>query len=153
MMDSNRRLAAVRPQPELDTRQILKRLRYRSTREPENVKVSAFEIVAMAEHLYAERRARDLSFPDGLFAEPAWDILLDLYVNHAHRNVLTISSVCVGASVPTSTGLRYIISLEKTGMLEIERDEFDRRRRIVSLSDTAISLIEAYLEAVCRTRF
>jgi hypothetical protein len=38
-------------------------------------------LAAYAENLYQERRRRVRHFPQHLFAEPAWDILLDLFVN------------------------------------------------------------------------
>ncbi|HEX9965915.1 MAG TPA: hypothetical protein VGB04_13150 [Allosphingosinicella sp.] len=35
---------------------------------------------AVAERLYMERRRRDEYFPVGLFGEPAWDLLLSLFI-------------------------------------------------------------------------
>jgi hypothetical protein len=62
------------------------------------------------------RRRRDGAAPvKGLFGEPAWDILLDLFIAHCRGDDLQVSSVCIEASVPSTTILRWIARLESEG--------------------------------------
>ena len=60
--------------------------------------------------IYRARRDRDVMF-DGhgrLFGEPAWDILLDLYIAYHEKSAVSVSSVCIAAAVPATTGLRHL---------------------------------------------
>ena len=83
------------------------------------------------------RRTRDRFFDGDLFADPAWDILLELYEAELRHYRLQISSLCIGAAVPPTTALRWIKSLEQRGMLVRTDDPNDRRRVFAVLSDYA----------------
>jgi DNA-binding MarR family transcriptional regulator len=98
-----------------------------------------------ASRIYRLRRVRDHLFGDeaGLFAEPAWDILLDLYVAGARSAPISRTSACVAASVPNTTGLRYLELLETKGLIETRDDAHDRRQRLVTISERARSAMEA----------
>jgi DNA-binding MarR family transcriptional regulator len=48
----------------------------------------------------------------------------------------------VAAHVPISTALRCIAQMEKEGWITRERDESDRRRSFVILTDQAVTRIE-----------
>ncbi len=99
----------------------------------------------MAEGMYAERRMRERFFPTGLFEEPAWDFLLDLYIaENKNKKVLT-TSACIGANVAPTTGLRYLDKLEALGLVERMSDLEDARRTIVRISSKAFSALSAYL--------
>ena len=93
-------------------------------------------IVAVARRLYAMRRERDDLLGDGLFSEPAWDILLDLFVSHHEGRQLSVSAVCIGARAPSATALRYLTMLQEAGLVQRTRDETDGRRSHVQLSPT-----------------
>lgn len=102
----------------------------------------------MARNAYRARRLRDTIFNDfGLFGEPAWDILLDLA--HATFSGLRVpvSSACVGACVPPTTGLRWLSILENAGLLERQDDLLDGRRTYVRLSRKGLLKMEEYLRA------
>ena len=98
-----------------------------------------------ASRIYRLRRVRDHLFADdtGLFAEPAWDILLDLYVAGARGAPISRTSACVAASVPNTTGLRYLELLEAKGLIETRDDAHDRRQRLVTISERARNAMEA----------
>jgi hypothetical protein len=107
--------------------------------------VSPSAAVATAKRTYRARRLRDRHFPAGLFADPAWDILLDLYVaRHEGREVLT-SAACIGAAVPATTGLRWLRRLEKEGLLFRRTGVGDARRSLVALSEKGIQCLELVL--------
>src|SRR5690606_396517 len=52
------------------------------------------------------RRLRDQFFRGELFADPAFDTLLDLYAARLEGRRVAVSSLCIAASVPATTALR-----------------------------------------------
>ena len=72
-------------------------------------------ILEAARQLYHSRRLRDRIFGSDLFADPAWDILLDLFIAQREDRKVTISSACAAASAPTSTAARHIAHLREGG--------------------------------------
>ncbi len=106
--------------------------------------------VERAKKLYADRRKRATLFPDSdvLFHEPAWDILLDLFVAREEDALVSVSSACIGASVAPTTALRWIATLERKGFLTLHDDPDDMRRRYVRLSDAGYGLMQTYLQAL-----
>jgi hypothetical protein len=73
---------------------------------------------ATARTLYRERRLRARHFAGDLFAEPMWDMLLDLYIADCERRRITVKSVCIGADVPATTALRHLSWLHEQGLVE-----------------------------------
>lgn len=80
------------------------------------------------------RRDRMRFFPSELFADPAWDILLDLVAAQLEGNSVPISSLCIAANVPTTTALRWIATMVDMGLLVRRADPLDRRRIFVDLT-------------------
>lgn len=98
-----------------------------------------FEVDAQAaarsvRQLIRQRRARARYFPPDLFADPAWDILLDLTAARLEGASVPISSLCIAAGVPTTTALRWIATLVDLGLLTRRSDPADRRRVFVELT-------------------
>lgn len=98
------------------------------------------------------RAARRHFFSDDLFADPAWDILLELYVLRALQQRTSVSKLCLAAGVPTTTALRWIEKLHSEGLVEREPDRLDGRRVWIALSDTGFEVMTAYLEAIGGSR-
>lgn len=82
-----------------------------------------------------QRQLRAQYFDRGLFADPAWDILLDLAAAAAEHKRISITSACTAAGVPPTTALRWIGELINTGLVERTEDVTDRRRAFVALTD------------------
>jgi DNA-binding MarR family transcriptional regulator len=119
--------------------------RFRSEAEENQVPPS---LSARARALYRARRARAASF-DGhgnLFGEPAWDMLLDLFIAREAGRRVSVSSACIAADVPPTTALRWLSVLERRGLVERQADPIDGRRVYVALSDTAHALMRQWLE-------
>jgi DNA-binding MarR family transcriptional regulator len=107
------------------------------------------ESLRIAKLLYETRRRRDAATPiKGLFGEPAWDILLDLYIARKTRSTLQVSSVCAGAGVPSTTILRWIARLEREELITRVADKDDARRRHVSLTAKGLRLTTELLNAI-----
>ena len=96
------------------------------------------------------RRLRDHYFRSELFADPAWDMLLDLYAARLDRQRVAVSSLCIAAAVPATTALRWIKSLTDQRLFVRIADPQDGRRVFIELSDEAAAGLEAYLVAAQR---
>jgi hypothetical protein len=92
------------------------------------------------------RRLRERYFTAALFADPAWDILLDLYAAHLRGRRVSITSAGIAAHVPGTTALRWITLLEKRGLIFRRADRNDARRYFVTLSDGARQQMENYFD-------
>jgi hypothetical protein len=93
------------------------------------------------------RRLRDNFFPSDLFADPAWDILLDLTLAKTESRKISISSACIAASVPTTTALRWVKNLLDAGILVRLPDPNDKRRHYIEISDDSFNRMIAYISA------
>jgi len=86
-----------------------------------------------ARRTYRNRRSRNALFADeALFGEPAWDLLLDLFIAAKERKRVPVTSACIGAAVPTTTALRWLAVLEERGLVLREADPCDARRSAIS---------------------
>lgn len=98
------------------------------------------------------RRLRDRHFGVGLFEDPAWDMMLDLYAAHLERAQVSVSSLCIAAAVAPTTALRWIARLTAAGLFERRPDPFDRRRAFMSLSDKGLAAMQRYVTMVRNLR-
>jgi DNA-binding MarR family transcriptional regulator len=98
--------------------------------------------------LLKSRRARDQFFDSSLFADPAWDILLELYAAELGQQRISVSTLCAAAAVPATTALRWIKILEKNGLLVRTDDPMDGRRTFISLAPDAFDRMERYFATV-----
>lgn len=96
------------------------------------------------------RRLRTQFFGNGLFADPAWDILLDLMAARIEGRSVAVSSLCIAAAVPATTALRWIKQLTEMGLLRRAADPLDGRRIFIELTDNAVATMTAYLTALER---
>lgn len=81
-----------------------------------------------------------------LFEDPAWNILVDLYVSEARARPVSITSACIAAKVPASTALRWIAALENAGLVQRLDDRADARRRLLTITDKGKGLLFEYYE-------
>jgi len=95
-----------------------------------------------------QRRARAHVFPADFFSDPVWDMLLDLYAAHHERVLVSVSSLCIAASVPATTALRWIKELTARGWFLRTRDDSDGRRIYVHLSEEALAHLDAYFDGL-----
>lgn len=105
--------------------------------------------LALARQAYALRRKRAAIFgnPD-LFGEPAWDILLDLFIAAGEGKSVSVSSACIGSAAPATTGLRWLGILADEGLVVRENDPEDHRRVLVRLTGAGQAAMERFFEAV-----
>jgi hypothetical protein len=96
------------------------------------------------------RRLRDHFFKSDLFADPAWDMMLDLMAARLEKQRVAVSSLCIAASVPPTTALRWIKALCDQGLFVRIADPEDGRRVFIELADKTAASLEAYLRAAQR---
>lgn len=72
----------------------------------------------LAKQLLAQRMARFDHFPAELFHEPAWDMLLALFVAHEERRTLNVKALVGTAHTPVTTSQRWIDHLHKLKLVD-----------------------------------
>lgn len=91
------------------------------------------------------RRRREAAFGAELFADPAWDMMLDLCLASELGRTVSVSSLCIASAVPPTTALRWINALETKGIVERQPDPDDQRRVFISLSTDAHTTLKRLL--------
>lgn len=91
-----------------------------------------------------QRQLRSEFIGGDLFADPAWDILLDLTAARVEHTRVSVTSLCIASGVPPTTALRWIGQMVEAGLLDRVEDETDRRRAFIQLSDKAADAMARY---------
>jgi len=91
-----------------------------------------------------QRQLRARYFEGDLFADPAWDMLLDLTAARVEHVRVSVTSLCIASGVPPTTALRWIGQMTDAGLLQRVDDETDRRRAFITLSDKAADAMARY---------
>jgi len=94
------------------------------------------------------RRLRSRYFPDDLFADPAWDMLLDLLQAEIAQLRVPVSSLCIAAAVPATTALRWLKTMTDKGLFVRRADPHDGRRVFVELAPEASVAMRRYFAEV-----
>lgn len=102
--------------------------------------------------LIRARRLRDAHFDPELFADPAWDMLLDLMAARLEGTKVAVSSLCIAAAVPPTTALRWIKTMTEENIFQRKADEKDGRRIFIELSDEAAAGMTGFFSMVRRER-
>ena len=95
-----------------------------------------------------QRQLRARFFEGDLFADPAWDMLLDLTAARAEHKRVSVTSLCIASGVPPTTALRWISQMTEAGLFCRAEDETDRRRAFITLSDKATEAMAHYFAEV-----
>ena len=94
------------------------------------------------------RRLRARFFSEELFADPAWDMLLDLLQAEIAQLRVPVSSLCIAAAVPATTALRWIKTMTEQGLFVRRADPHDGRRVFVELAPAASDAMRRYFADV-----
>lgn len=132
--------------------QLLEHASYRHNRINENENNSSVKYKSAldtAERIYSQRRVRAKHFADSrLFGEPAWDMLLDLYIRGSQGEAVSIKSASIGSMSPETTALRWLRVLEGDGLVQSTPDNSDLRRRLVKLTQKGHETLTRFLREV-----
>lgn len=94
------------------------------------------------------RRLRARYFDEELFADPAWDMLLDLLQAEIAQHRVPVSSLCIAAAVPATTALRWIKTMTDAGLFRRRADPHDGRRVFIELAPKASQAMRSYFSEV-----
>ena len=82
-----------------------------------------------------------------IFGEPAWEMLLDLFIHGCEGKPVATSSLCIASGAPISTALRLLNRMCVKGIVARRRDTGDARRQLVELSPAVRCKLLAYFAA------
>jgi DNA-binding MarR family transcriptional regulator len=94
------------------------------------------------------RRLRARYFREELFADPAWDMLLDLLQAEIAQLRVPVSSLCIAAAVPATTALRWLKAMVSEGIFMRRADPHDGRRVFVELAPETSHALRRYFAEV-----
>lgn len=97
--------------------------------------------------LIRQRQRRSAEFGADLFADPVWDMMLDLLAARLDGRAVRTSSLCIAAGVPSTTALRWIRELAERGLFVRVPDPQDGRGVLIELSDDAAERLLDHLAA------
>ncbi|WP_137679703.1 winged helix DNA-binding protein [Aurantiacibacter suaedae] len=98
----------------------------------------------LVRRIIQQRQMRARFFDGDLFADPAWDMLLDLTAARAEHLRVSVTSLCIASGVPPTTALRWISQMTEAGLLERIEDETDRRRAFIQLTEKSSDAMARY---------
>jgi hypothetical protein len=102
----------------------------------------------MVRQVIANRQARARFFDAELFGDPAWDMLLDLTAAHGEGAQVSVTSLCIAASVPATTALRWLTQMVESGIFVRVPDPADKRRAFIALSDRSLAAMAGYFASL-----
>ena len=91
----------------------------------EEIRSNAPALAALAQREYEQRRLREAMIPTDQFGDPAWDMMLDLFVRDLLGKTTLTTSAQLASQCPPTTALRYMVQLEEEGMLVREPSATD----------------------------
>lgn len=101
----------------------------------------------LARWCLAARRRRASLFVSGLFSDPVWDLILDLYASAAEGKRVCMSDACYASCVPQTTALRWVRRLLERGVIISRPDPRDARRTFLELAPQTAEAMERWLES------
>ncbi len=107
--------------------------------------ISREEFVLRARIVLESRRLRFRYFKRSMFGEPAWDMLLVLYITEPTEGRQSISKLAELVETPLSTTVRWIDYLERERLVEREPHPTDRRVIFIRLAAKGRDVLDAYL--------
>jgi DNA-binding MarR family transcriptional regulator len=91
---------------------------------------------------------RQRAFEQISFGEPAWDLLLSLYIIDSDRRRLRTGELCKLAGLPLTTALRWLEHLRVNGLIKQLPHLFDQRATTIELSSKGRSDMDRYFQQV-----
>ncbi|KQN94165.1 hypothetical protein ASE95_04680 [Sphingomonas sp. Leaf231] len=101
----------------------------------------------VAERILLKRRLRGQYFEEEMFGEPAFDVMLDLFVRHLAGRSTYTTSAAIASGAPLTTALRQIAMLVERGMVTRVPDPDDRRRVLLRITGDGEQRMRDYLMA------
>jgi DNA-binding MarR family transcriptional regulator len=111
----------------------------------------ASSLPALARVLVSQIHQRRCYWPRVPVGDPHWLMMLELFIAAEEQRLVSVSSLCMAAGVPSTTALRYVRTLEDKGIFARTVHPKDRRICHIQLSADARRQMERYLASVAST--
>lgn len=98
-----------------------------------------------ANQIRFSRDLRHQTFDPNLFGEPAWDILLSLYIIDSDQRRLNVRELSKHANLALTTALRWLDYLDEQELITRKTNRFDRRVIYIELSGKGRAAMDQYL--------
>ena len=109
------------------------------------MEAAAMSNAASLQALLRLRHVRATLFPERIFVQPAWDMLLELLECRLRRRRISVSGLYLAAGVPPATALRRMQDMEDAGLIVRVSDPDDRRRQFVELTPRTLHQFQAFV--------
>lgn len=106
-------------------------------------------IIRIARRLLDERKMRSTHLPlSDLFGEPAWDVLLFLFVSQSAGKGAKVDGLAIATRMPVTQALRCLEKLESKELVFAFRDEENSGEIFLRLTPKGHSAMSQYLHQV-----
>lgn len=112
---------------------------------------SAPMLAEIARSEYEARKCRRRYIDAELLGEPAWDILLDLFIHQVAGRRVSLTSSSLASHAPHATAMRYFSALEQYGFVCRHKSETDARVTFLALTPEGFRRVGEYLRERART--
>ena len=102
-------------------------------------------LLRIATRIHALREARFSMFDCRMFGEPAWDILLALYISRGRGFSLKITEVCAESKSPQTTALRWLEYLEREGLVVRRKNPAKTNSDLAEITEKAAIALNRFL--------
>lgn len=109
---------------------------------------SSEDCIRAVKNLRKSRQKRAIFYPEILFGEPGWDILLDIYQAEMEGRATTIKAASLASNVSDTSALRWICILEKHGLLIRTCRHNQSRRFYLRTTPKAFSSMSMYIASL-----
>jgi hypothetical protein len=83
-----------------------------------------------------------------ILQDAGFDVLLDIFASQSRGRRLSVSDVCMGLGIPSSTARRWVHRLQAGGFVDVCGDLADHRRDWVALPQPFFSQMAVMLQAL-----
>lgn len=101
-------------------------------------------IATLAAAMLDFRRCRSQLLPSELFAEPAWDLMLELFIADAEGRRITARQVVERSHIPPTVMSRWLMHLSKCGL--VVGDGSGDLDDLLTMSGPTLTHMESLLE-------
>jgi DNA-binding MarR family transcriptional regulator len=108
-------------------------------------------LVERARRTFLGRQRRSQIFSGAMFGEPAWDMLLALYVTEKSGARHTIVRLMAQSGAPATTALRWLDYLDKERLVTRQPNPIDKRASFIKLTNKARDALDAYFSGTAST--
>ena len=94
----------------------------------------------------AARRIRERQLGQDLFADPAWDLLLEAFAAELGQKRISVSQLCLATNVPEAVAIRWIKKLVEDGWFS--RPQPSGKRASIELTPEGSLKLRRYFEVI-----